>query len=214
MLIRLTALIAIFVATAAYSQRTMRPEVVPARQPLAGLPTELADWRNAADLPFENDIVAVLGVDEYLNRVYLRKDATPVGLYIGYYESQRQGDSIHSPLNCLPGAGWQPMTTARTAIDLRDGTAPVTVNRILIQKGLDRQLVLYWYQSHGRVVASEYASKAFLLLDAVRLNRSDAAMIRIISPVMSTESDDTAAAERATAFALELLPRLGEYLPS
>ena len=110
-----------------------------------------------------------------------------VGLYVGYHDSQRQGDTIHSPLNCLPGAGWQPLEQGRITVSVRDhGTArpaPIEVNRVVIGKGLDRQLVLYWYQSHRRVVASEYWGKVYTVLDAMRYNRTDAAMVRVITPV-------------------------------
>ena len=103
----------------------------------------------------------VLGVDDYARRTYAARASRWVGLYIGYYDSQRQGDTVHSPLNCLPGAGWTPVSQDRATRRVKDTAAAaanreITINRFVIQKGLDRQLVLYWYQSHGRVMASEY----------------------------------------------------------
>jgi EpsI family protein len=148
-----------------------------------------------------------------------------VGLYVGYYHSQRQGDTMHSPLNCLPGAGWQPMKRERLTMEVpagaasratatATGTKPITVNRLVIQKGLDRQVVMYWYQSHGRVVASEYWGKIYTVADSIRLGRTDAAMIRLVSPVQGTELGAEAAAERAvTEFAREMFPLLERYLP-
>ena len=115
-------------------------------------------WTGQSLPPMEDKILAVLGVDDYLNRVYVLPDRAAVGLYVGFYNSQRQGDSIHSPMNCLPGAGWEPVSrsSVRIPVTLREGATEVDANRYVIQKGLDRQLVLYWYQSHNRVVASEY----------------------------------------------------------
>jgi EpsI family protein len=140
-------------------------------------------------------------------------------LYIGYYESQRQGDTIHSPLNCLPGAGWQPISKSYVPIPVSSaGTEgrTITVNRYVIEKGLERQVVLYWYQSHGRVVANEYKSKVLMVYDAMRLNRSDAALVRVISGYVSSEGEEgeRAADQRATEFTKQMFPLLDKYLPS
>ena len=160
-------------------------------------------------------MLKVLGVDDYLSRVYYRSDRAAVGLYMGYYASQRQGDTIHSPLNCLPGAGWEPLSQGRLTIANVDGRGnDITVNRYVVQKGLDRQLVLYWYQSHGRVVASEYTSKLYLIHDAIRLNRTDGSMVRVIAPIRHGATDDGAAADQlAQAFVRVLFPPLPAYLP-
>src|SRR4029077_16516881 len=133
--------------------------------------------------------------------------------------SQRQGDTMHSPLNCLPGAGWTPVQNDRLALRVPTGSGtmggqaerPIEINRYVIEKGLDRQVVLYWYQSHGRVVASEYWGKIYMVLDAIRSNRTDGALIRIPAPIVSSEAD---AEQRAIGFAQELFPFLGRYLPS
>jgi EpsI family protein len=153
-----------------------------------------------------------LGADQYVSRVYGGPKAQVAGLYIGYYRTQRQGDTIHSPLNCLPGAGWQPVSAGRVSIPI-DGREPIEVNRYIVQKGEERQLVLYWYQSQGRVVASEYWGKVYLVLDAIRTRRSDAALIRVTSPIGTGETEDEAA-QYAVDFVRTLFPRLVEHLPS
>ena len=131
-------------------------------------------------------------------------------LYVGYHASQRHGDSIHSPMNCLPGAGWQPVQSERVRIDV--GDRAMIVNRIIIQKGEERQLVLYWYQGRGRIIADEYASKAYQLLDAFRTRRTDAALVRIVSPV--DRDLGTSSAERAaTRFTTDIMPLLPRHLP-
>jgi len=139
-----------------------------------------------------------------------------VGLYVGYYATQRQGASIHSPLNCLPGAGWVPTQKSYESVIVptdKGGSRTVQLNRIVIEKGLDRQLVLYWYQSHGRVVASEYWGKMYSVLDAIRINRTDAALVRIVVPVDSKVGVEEAD-QRATEFTRALFPLLGNFLPS
>jgi EpsI family protein len=184
-----------------------RAEVTVERTPLAGLPLQIDDWKGGDAPPFEDDVVSQLGVDEYVNRVYVGL-GTMAGLYVGYYTSQRQGDTIHSPQNCLPGAGWYPIASDTGTIPT--GSAMVRVNRYVIQKGADRQVALYWYQGRGRVVANEYANKALLMWDAARLHRTNAGWVRILIPVTGTVDDASAAARQ---FATVLLPRLTEHLP-
>jgi EpsI family protein len=164
---------------------TMRAaaEAPVSRQPLTQLPRQLGLWTGSSDLAFADDIVAQLGVDEYINRRYVAADASvaPIALYIGYYNSQRQGDTIHSPQNCLPGAGWQPVETGDVLIPGAAGAA--RVNQYVIQKGIDRQLVLYWYQGRGRIVANEYTNKLLLMYDAATLHRTNGALVRVIAPI-------------------------------
>jgi EpsI family protein len=195
------------VAAGLYASGASAPERVPRRELLATTPTTLAQWEGR-DVALEDDVIAQLGVDDYINRRYFAAEAPPVALYVGYYASQRQGDTIHSPQNCLPGAGWRPVTADRTTLDL-DGLM-VPVNRFIIQKGLDRQAVFYWYQGRSRVVASELANKAWLMLDAARLRRTDGGLVRVITPVASTPD---AAFGTLTTFSAALVPHLSSRLP-
>jgi EpsI family protein len=211
---RLLLLSACFLVTAGYTARAMRPEIVPLRQPLTTLPTTLAEWTGYDEPRFSEEILATLGVDEYLNRTYFAAASPPVSLYVGYYRSQRQGDTIHSPMNCLPGAGWEPAGTRRIDVPIGDDRRPVQVNQVIVQKGAERHMVLYWYQSQGRVVASEYWSKFYMVYDAIRTNRSDGALVRVVTPMSSGQHDDAAAEHRAVGFVQTLFPHLGRYLPS
>jgi EpsI family protein len=189
-----------------------RAERVPVRESLAAFPMDLASWHGDRAPAFTARILHELGVDDYLNATY-RGSAREIGLYVGYYASQRQGDAIHSPANCLPGAGWQPESTGLLPIQVANGAA-VNVNRWVIRKGDEQQLVLYWYQSHGRVVASEYASKVHLVMDAVRLNRTDAALVRVITPITDNSPAAYAAAEQAAvSFVRSMFPQLVRFVP-
>lgn len=216
-LLRAVILSVVLLAGAAAIGRASRTEPVLPRESFATFPMEIGEWQGQSADRFDQRVLTVLGVDEYVNRVYVDGLGRAVGLYVGFYRSQRQGDTIHSPLNCLPGAGWEPVKKLRVTIPVRagDGETPrVTVNRFTIQRGLDRQVVLYWYQSHGRVVASEYWGKVYTVLDAIRLNRTDAAMIRVLSPVAGADGESEALAEQAVVrFAQALFPLLGTYLP-
>jgi EpsI family protein len=214
MVIRAAILFCCLMGGAVVIAAANRPEQPAARLPFAQFPMQVEEWHGAPQPPIEPKILAVLGVDDYLTRAYYTPDRSAiVGLYLGYYGSQRQGDTMHSPLNCLPGAGWAPLSNSRMPIRVAPDSE-IVVNRYIIQKGLDRQLVLYWYQSHGRVVASEYWSKFYLIRDAVRLNRTDGALVRVIAPIAIGSEDGGEAAERiATRFVRALYPMLSSYLP-
>jgi EpsI family protein len=173
MLIRLLLLGGTLLLGAGAINRTEKIEPVAIRESFARFPMTIGQWKGERAADFDSKILTILGVDEYLNRLYSADGTIPLGLYIGYYQSQRQGDAIHSPLNCLPGAGWQPVSSGELAIDVTtapgaDSKRTITVNRYVIQKGEQKQVVLYWYQSQGRVVASEYWSKFYMVADAVR----------------------------------------------
>jgi EpsI family protein len=222
MLSRLIALTACFAVGFGLLVRADRPEPVAPRSTFDQFPMQLGEWRGVQDPPFAPEILAILGVDDYMARAYFTPDRAGVGVYVGYYSTQRQGDTMHSPQNCLPGAGWEPVSNRMMSVPVRDSATsaerPIEVNRYVIRKGLDRQLVLYWYQAHGRVVASEYWSKLYLIRDAVRLNRTDGAMVRVIAPIPGTTTGQAEEGERkaealAVRFVQDLFPALGSYLP-
>jgi EpsI family protein len=217
MIRRIVIVSVVLLLAVVFVSATSKTEQVPPRQSLEAFPFRIGEWDGTKEADFTPDILAVLGVDEYISRLY-HSNQGYASLYIGYYQSQRQGDTIHSPLNCLPGAGWEPLSRTYLPIEVRsdkDGQQMVNVNRYVIQKGLDKQVVLYWYQSHGRVIANEYRSKIFMVYDAVRLNRTDAALVRIISPQLGSgpEAEDAAAAG-AVEFVKAMFPLLNQYLPS
>jgi len=219
MLNRAIVLFVTLLCGAAGVVRANRPEQAPPRVSFDQFPLQLGAWTGQMLPPLDEKVLKVLGADDYLNRVYSGPDRSAAGLYIGYYKSQRQGDSIHSPQNCMPGAGWEPLERTLITIPAPTGegagTTDISINRYVIQKGVDRQLVLYWYQSHGRVVASEYWSKFYLVRDAVRLNRTDAALVRVIVPIASNDEDSEKQAEtRAVDLVKKIYPVLPSYLPS
>jgi len=204
-----------FLGTYTLASRATRAEDASPVASVRDVPRTFGRWTGQDEPRFPADILAALGVDQYLNRTYVAPGEPFVSLYVGYYQSQRAGDTMHSPLNCLPGAGWQPVETGRVELGgAHSRRSSIHVNRVVVQKGVDRAIVLYWYQSHGRIVASDYASKVYLVYDAIRLNRSDGAMVRVVSPVSSSERGDAAAEARATEFVQMLLPLLDKHLPS
>jgi EpsI family protein len=191
------------------AQRTL-----PLRADLAGtVPREFEGYA-ARDLQLSREEAQVAGVSDYLVRVFedTGHDTTrarSVSLYVGYYDRQTRGKTIHSPKNCLPGAGWEPLTSQTAEVATPAGT--VRVNRYLLQRGAERALVLYWYQGRGRVAWNEYAVKWDLLRDAALLRRSDEALVRIVVPMRTTEADALAHALR---LAQRVLPAVTAALPA
>ena len=183
-------------------------EVIPLKQDFAAFPLEVAERWRGQELGRDKEILDVLKVDDFMMRLYQTKRREPVWLYVGYYKSQRTGVTYHSPLNCLPGAGWSIQSREVIPLPFRE---TVRVNRVLIQKGLDKQLILYWYQDRGRIIANEYWAKGFLVWDAMTRNRTDGALVRISVPVEDSS-------ERAFAIGVEFLkdvfPLLNRYLPA
>jgi EpsI family protein len=197
---RAVAVLLLVACTGALAAAARRPGAATHAQ-LEALPYQVDAWsgRDAGGLDPETE--RILAADAYLNRTYAGEPHAPVGLYIAYYGQPKPGVSIHSPLHCLPGTGWEPLDVTTLAL------GPGHARRLVVRKNRDRAVVLYWYAIHGRVLASEAISKAWLLHDSVRLGRSDAALVRIVVPVAST----TDAAERqALAFAHDVLPYLSQ----
>ncbi len=161
-------------------------------------------WTGVEGPSIDAETLQILSADAVLNRTYTAPDGTPVGLYVAYYGAQRPGVSIHSPLHCLPGTGWE-------ALDVSTVNLPAlgNVRRMIVRKEGRRALVLYWYSLHGRIIASEITSKLTLLADSVRLRGSDAALVRIVVPI----ADSVGAADaHGLAFVQALTPRIDRVL--
>jgi len=177
------------------------------RRPLSEFPSSIG-VSQSEDRPFEKQVVQAIGADDYINRVYV-SNAPPIELYVGYYKDQRSGERIHSPKNCLPGSGWEPVHSTRVQIGAASGV-PVLVNGYLVAQGARRDMVLYWYQSHGRIIASEYSAKFWLVADALHHKPADGAMIRIWTTATDGEASSQA---RAVEFARSVYPQVAEFLP-
>jgi exosortase D (VPLPA-CTERM-specific) len=199
-------------ATAIGLQAHSNTEIIPPHQSLSSLPSQIDGWKGT-DSSLSKEELDKLGHPEYLLRTYeIASQEQPwFNLYIVYFPSQRAGDTIHSPDHCLPGAGWIP--TSREVIRLaRPDGSSIPVNRYVVSKLLERQLVLYWFQAHDRVIASEWQAKYYLISDSIHMNRSDGGMVRLMTPMLEGESADAAQA-RMMKLGLEFLPLLDSYIP-
>lgn len=211
-IIKVAVVIALLLATSFGVRATKTDEPVYLQASLSTLPHQLGAWQGT-DASFGPRILKVLGVDDYLTRQYRDAKGQTIDLYVGYYATQRQGSTYHSPKNCLPGSGWTITETEITPIQLSKAqVTPARVNRVLIQRGLDRQLVLYWYQDRGRIITSEYWAKIYLVWDAIWKQRTDGALVRVVIPF--TGEDTSQALETGKQFVQTLFPVLQRYLPT
>ncbi len=188
-----------------------RQQAMPLRAPLGTLPARV-DGYPGVDEQIAPGEQAVAGMDRYLLRSYGSDSALAFSLYVGYYNHQTQGRTIHSPKNCLPGAGWEALQASTLPVETTAGHR-VTVNRYLLQNNNQRALVLYWYQGRGRVAASEYRVKWELLRDAALRGRSEEALVRIVVP-LDRAGDVTAAERLAASVAGQVIPDLYRVLPA
>ena len=210
--LRFAAAFLLLTATALFLHARAGNEVFPPRQSLASFPSQLGNWVGK-EVEIPQDIREILGPGEFLLRVYRNQSAqnASADLFLAYFPTQRAGDTIHSPKNCLPGAGWTPIESTRMVLSL-PGQTPFPANRYVIARGTDRQLVLYWYWAHNRGVASEYWAKFYLVLDSLRMNRSDGALVRITTSLLPEETPDNGQI-RLLSLAGQLTPILNTYVP-
>jgi exosortase D (VPLPA-CTERM-specific) len=202
--------VAVLLATgAAVSFLSDRRELVPERTPFAGFPVRLGAWQGLPSTLAPN-IKDALHLDDYILADYREPNRSPVNLYVAYYASQRQGESPHSPIVCIPGGGWQITHFERTSAVTSGQVLPF--NRVVVAHDSQRMLVYYWFDERGRMIANEWWSKWYLFSDAILENRTDAALIRLTTPIRSSEPVQ-AADGRLSAFVRVVVPALKGYLP-
>jgi EpsI family protein len=189
-----------------------RSERVPEIPPLSSFPESAGGFTAVRTIDINQEVRDVLKADDILERVYVDPARTrELAFFVAYFKTQRYGQSPHSPKNCLPGSGWEPIYTDRPAIPVPGWSAPIVVNRYLVEKGDEKSVILYWYQGHGRVIASEYSAKFWLVADALKYNRSDTALVRISVPVGRGGED--AATLLAEQFAQAMFPQILKQMP-
>lgn len=191
------------------------PEV-PTRLPLADFPSKISSpqgpWSLVSQERVTPDVLSVLKADDYLLRTYGNGAGVQAGFFVAYYRSQKAGDAMHSPKNCLPGAGWEPIMNDRVPIAIGANGQPELVNRYVVENEGNRMLVLYWYQAQGRIIASEYLGKVYLVWDALSQHRRDGALVRVTLPMAYGEDPQTAT-QTALSLAQGTLAQLGAFLP-
>lgn len=179
---------------------------------LAAVSSTVASWQSIKEYPVETEVQAVLKADATLNRLYMRSaDQMPASLFIAFFKTQSAGVAPHSPRNCLPGSGWVPSSSSITKLALPQG-GELEVNRYIVKRGEEQSLVLYWYQSGSRSVASEYTAKFYTMADRFSRHRSDTSLVRVVIPCppqMTMAVADAAAMN----FVAAIYPEVLQVLP-
>jgi EpsI family protein len=189
-----------------------RQEVVPQNKPLTTTPQEFGQWKMYQEGVVEQEVQDVLKADELLTRTYMSSGQNVAAhLFVAYFRSQRTGQTPHSPKNCLPGSGWVPSVSDVITTDI-PGRGPIEMNRYVVARGDQKSLVLYWYQSRDRVVASEYKAKVYVIADALRYNRTDTALIRVTVPIVENNVDG--AQNAALDFVRSFYAPLRQHFPA
>jgi len=160
-----------------------RAELIPVSKPLGEFPAVIGPWRMVREGVIELEEKDVLRADDYLMRQYRASPDKTAGLFVAYFRSQRAGQTPHSPKNCLPGSGWTWTVSDTVRVGIAGRARPIEINRYIVSKGDDHAVVLYWYQSRDRVVASEVRATIFTAWDALRYNRTDTELVRVVTPV-------------------------------
>lgn len=187
-------------------------EDIKSNKPFSTFPKVIGEWTGKEDR-FEEKVYEVLGVDDSFLGHYRAPDGRYVQLYVGFYQSQKEGELIHSPKNCMPGAGWNIVRTSIEELPPSDmNPRKMKTIRLDLKKGDQRQIMLYWFQSRGRIITSEYMEKVYLVLDSITRHRTDGSFVRLMAPVMDGNEQKTV--EALKSFTGFLAPILNEYIPS
>ena len=186
-------------------------ENVHPNKPLSSFPKQIGNWKGV-EQRFDSKIYEILGVDDSYLATYSGPGGSQVQLYIGFYQSQREGDIIHSPKNCMPGAGWKIVDSSIEELNVPETRYKnYKVIKFKLKNGIQEQLVLYWYQSRGRIISSEYFQKIYLVFDSITRNRTDGSFVRLIAPVHN--GNEAQVSEALKNFAIQIFPILMDYLP-
>ena len=189
-----------------------RGEKPPAYRPLDGFPTQIGGWNMVQQGVMEQEVKDVLRADDYVTRDYAASPTKVANLFVAFFKTQRAGQTPHSPKNCLPGSGWIWTVSDTLSVNIPGRVEPITVNRYIVSKGEYRSVVLYWYQSRDRVIASEYRAAAFVAWDALRYNRTDTSLVRVVVPIIKGQQED--ATQIGVEFIQSFFGTLRQFFPA
>jgi exosortase D (VPLPA-CTERM-specific) len=188
-------------------------QAAPSRDGFSLFPATLGDWQGRAEV-LEPEVIRVLGATDYVNITYgTASETMPVNFFSAWYASQTEGEGIHSPEVCLPVGGWEMFSLEPRQVSM-PGTVygDFTINRAVIQKGEERQLVYYWFEQRGQRMTNDFAAKLSVLWDGITRGRTDGALVRFVTPIAPREDEATADA-RLQRLMAEVLPRLPAFVP-
>jgi len=199
----------ILLAQIALSHKLDRTEYYPEVPPLSSLPTQVAEWRLAEEIPVEEAILEMLGPDDVANRVYRAPGQPDLNFFVSYYRTQHRARNAHDPKVCLPGSGWNPTESRSFELTPPGATLPITANYYVISRGGNKATVIYWFHTHRGGFAQEQRLKISRVIQTIADKRTDMALVRVVVPAI--DGDDRQAGERAIAFARAIYPAVLTY---
>jgi exosortase D (VPLPA-CTERM-specific) len=205
--------VSFLMATLALSQSIEFREKIPSKKPLDQFPLKFSDWSAEGLQPMEKIFLNTLDLSEYTIADYMNSNGRRVNTYVAYYERQSKGKSIHTPASCLPGSGWSFDQSGTVRISgLLGNPASMEVNRAVMQYGRSTQIAYYWFAQRGRILNNAYQLKIYNFWDALTMQRTDGALIRLITPIYENEKLADADA-RLQNFVRDIVPVLEDYIP-
>lgn len=209
---RVFIVLALLAVTGYILQTTSEVIPVPIKKPLGLFPHQIGDYHLSKSFQSSADVLEMLGVDDYLQYNYIDNTNNRINLYVGFYKAVGVSGGYHSPKNCIPGGGWGIAEVKDVVLGAGiEGRKESTVAQMLIRNGSEYQVVLYWYQNRGRIIASEYSEKIYQVLDALLQKRRDGTFVRVMAVVR--EGDIAAAEARVRQFAEQVMVTLENHLP-
>jgi len=207
---RVLMVLALLVTTYLLLQGVSGTVRTPIKQSLNNFPATLGEWKVLSSRVSTDEVVKMLGVDDYVEYNYANPVGKALNFYAAFYESVGTGGGYHSPKNCIPGGGWGIDSVKTVQLSPTDGRAPVTVSEMIIRNRNEYQVVMYWYQNRGRIIGSEYWEKIYLVLDAVLMKRRDGTFVRLMAPVNGTIEQTE---QQLQGFAPLAMKELERFLP-
>lgn len=209
---KVTLVLLLFALTWFALQSSSEVVIVPIYKSLNKIPQKIGNFHLSNSSQSSSEVLELLGVDDYIQYNYVDRERNRINLYAGFYGAVGVTGSYHSPKNCLPGGGWgiESVEIINLKTPLASGKH-ATVSEMIIRNGSDYQVVLYWYQNRGRIIASEYWEKVYLVIDAIFQGRRDGTFVRIMT--VAREGEVTEAKKRSRDFAEKVMDILTEHLP-
>jgi EpsI family protein len=187
-------------------------ERIPQSKPLEMFSTDFGGWQMIKEGHVDKETMDILRADDTVTRTYAKAEyPAPASFFVAYFRTQRTGQAPHSPKNCLPGSGWEPLQEGFIDVPVSVNPRSIQINRYIVSRGDNASVVLYWYQTRQRVIASDYSAKIWLVMDSMRYHRSDTALVRVVVPVL--DGNDAQATKTGVDFVQSMFPLLQAYLP-
>ncbi len=200
--------LALMILTGIYTKYFMFEEAISANV-LKNFPQRIGEWQGLADYKFNDEVIKILKLDDYLNRDFFNGEKR-VSLYIGYYKTHRNFAEIHTPEHCQAGGGWQILKKRKRQLDINGVNKKINFIEAVYEKNKEKQVFLYWYQINGNYITNFFLYKLSVIIKSIIYHRSDAIFVRISVPVMNDNLEN--ALGTGESFLKDFIPVIDKFL--